>query len=67
MSIDACPNANDEELRLNITAYLDQVTALDALESLAAEAHRRARLTFEELITPEFRENALRRRSVADA
>jgi hypothetical protein len=61
VSIDGCPYGNDEELRLNITAYLDREARAEEIEPVALEAHRRAFLTFEGIVTPTFRDTELRR------
>ncbi len=63
VAIDGCSDMSADELRFNITAHHKvREQGLDGIERLAAETHRRARLTFEELITPNFREE-LRGRS----
>ena len=57
VEFEACPTVSTDELHLNITAHCSAPTgSLDEMEALVRESHRRARLTFEELITPAFRE-----------
>jgi uncharacterized protein (TIGR04255 family) len=57
IEIDACPHVSPREIHLNITAYHGARTGdLDEIDPLVQEAHRRARLTFEELITSRFRD-----------
>ena len=57
VEIDACPYVSGDEIHLNITAeHQARSGSLDDIEPLLREAHRRARLTFEELITPPFRD-----------
>lgn len=57
VEIHCCELVSTDEVHLNITAHRRAVSGnLDEIESLVHEAHRRARLTFEELITPAFRD-----------
>ena len=57
VEVDACPNVSEDFVHLNITAHRRTKTgALDELESLVRDAHRRARLTFESLVTAQLRE-----------
>lgn len=56
IELDACPQVSEEEIHLNITAHLKtRAKPLAEIEGMVQEAHRMARLTFEELITPAFR------------
>jgi hypothetical protein len=58
VDINACPHVSAEEVHLNITAYIAAPSgAVGDIETLVREAHRRARLTFEALITPSFRDH----------
>lgn len=54
----ACPNVSEEVIRLNITSHVRRKDP--ELDAGISNAHRMARLTFEELITPEFREQLRR-------
>lgn len=57
VDLDACSHMSPDEVHLNITAHCSAGTgALYELDSMVRTAHRLARLTFEELITPRFRE-----------
>jgi uncharacterized protein (TIGR04255 family) len=57
VDLEACPQVSEEEIHLNITAYRSSRSKPmdDEMESMVREAHRMARLTFEELIAPSFR------------
>jgi uncharacterized protein (TIGR04255 family) len=55
VDVNGCPQFSAKELHLNITAYLAG-GPLAELDGLVQEAHRRARLTFEVLITSRFRD-----------
>ena len=58
VDLDACPDVSDEEVHLNITAYRPTPSnTLREIEGPIREAHRMARLAFEELITPAFRDS----------
>ncbi len=64
VEVDACPHVSAEYIHLNITAYhRAREGVLGGFETLIRDAHRRARLTFEELITPSFRDRLLTARS----
>ena len=58
VDINACPSVSSEEIHLNITSHcVARSGALQDIESIAGNAHRLARLTFEGLITSRFREH----------
>jgi hypothetical protein len=57
IDLDACPHTSPDEIHLNITARrAAQSGSMDEIETSVREAHRLARLTFEELITSRFRD-----------
>lgn len=57
VEIHGCGGVSPDEIHMNITAHQRATSGgLDEIEGLTREAHRRARLTFEELITSAFRE-----------
>ena len=57
VDVEACPRVSEKEMHINITAHCVVASrALDDVAPTTRVAHRLARLTFEELITPSFRE-----------
>jgi uncharacterized protein (TIGR04255 family) len=58
VAIEGCPHVSGDELHLDITAHCKtEPRSLDGLDALVRDAHRIARLTFEELITTSFHDS----------